>query len=121
MFLPLPRIILHLTDILLMGRLCFEETLAFPCLVYDNPLFTVMPAAFSSVHTALQEDRLVAYTVDAAAYSFWIPAAAATPNFLFCSCNGMTGADCGAVEFARKSASVSFPVHKVVILWLAGV
>jgi hypothetical protein len=78
--------------------------------MYNNALFTITPAAFSCVLTALQEDRLVTYTVDAAAYSFWVPAAAATPNFLFCSCNGMTGADCGAVEFARKSASVSFPV-----------
>ena len=107
---PLTRIIPHLTDIRLTGRLCFEGTLTFPCLTYDNALFTVLPAAFSSVHTAaLQEERPVTYTVDAAAYSFWIPAAAATPNVLFCSCNGMTGADCGAVEFARKSSSVRFP------------
>jgi hypothetical protein len=73
--------------------------------------------AFSRVHIALQEDRRVAYTVDTTAYSFWLPAAAATPNFLFCSCNGMTGADCGAVSFARKSSSVSLPVQSFCFRW----
>ena len=46
------------------------------------------------------------YSVDGTAYSVWVPAVGATPNFLFYSCNGETGADSGAVKFAEKSASV---------------
>ena len=48
------------------------------------------------------------YSVDGTAYSVWVPAMGATPNFLLYSCNGETGADSGAVKFAEKSASVSF-------------
>lgn len=53
-----------------------------------------------------QEERNVVYHVNASGYDIWVPAAGATPNFVFSSCNGMSGDACGAIKFADSSASV---------------